>query len=194
MSSVWQDHLLTAMIGLVTVALFLVFGWIIGDLLLKGASHLSWQFFIAEPESAGREGGIAPIIVSTVLILAVALVVALPLGLASAVWLAEYRQGSQRFGQLIRLSLDTLAGVPSIVWGLFGNAFFCVFLGLGFSILSGGKDGLNAEKCKVLKGRTVTLFPDLNGFELWSEKAKEFNFSVSDLLERKATPADKGHG
>ena len=138
MSSVWQDHLFTAMIGLVTVALFLVFGWIIGDLLLKGASHLSWQFFIAEPESAGREGGIAPIIVSTVLILAVALVVALPLGLASAVWLAEYRQGSQRFGQLIRLSLDTLAGVPSIVWGLFGNAFFCVFLGLGFSILSGG--------------------------------------------------------
>jgi hypothetical protein len=57
---------------------------------------------------------------------------------------------------------------------------------------------LNAEKCSILKGRTVTLFPDLNGFEKWSSKAKELShlaiFTVSDLLERKATEAEKKQG
>ncbi len=62
----------------------------------------------------------------------------------------------------------------------------------------GSLSNLNAEKCSILKGRTVTLFPDLNGFEKWSNKAKELshlaNFTVSDLLERKATEAEKKQG
>lgn len=62
-------------------------------------------------------------------------------------------------------------------------------------LASGGKDGLNAEKCSVLKGRSVTLFPDLDGFEKWSAKARELKhiakFNVSDLLERKATEAER---
>jgi hypothetical protein len=65
-------------------------------------------------------------------------------------------------------------------------------------LAAGSKDGLNAEKCSILKGRTVALFPDLNGFEKWSSKAKELshlsNFTVSDLLERKATEAEKKQG
>jgi hypothetical protein len=65
-------------------------------------------------------------------------------------------------------------------------------------IAAGSKDGLNAEKCSTLKGRTVTLFPDLNGFEKWSNKAKELShlatFTVSDLLERKATEAERKQG
>ena len=62
----------------------------------------------------------------------------------------------------------------------------------------GSLTNLNAEKCSILKGRTVTLFPDLNGFEKWSSKAKELshlaNFTVSDLLERKASEAEKKQG
>lgn len=58
----------------------------------------------------------------------------------------------------------------------------------------GSLTNLNAEKCKVLKGRSVTLFPDLNGFEKWSAKAKEFSFTVSDLLERKASEAERKQG
>ena len=62
----------------------------------------------------------------------------------------------------------------------------------------GSLTNLNAEKCSILKGRTITLFPDLNGFEKWSSKAKELshlaNFTVSDLLERKATEAEKKQG
>ncbi|MEN8261198.1 MAG: phosphate ABC transporter permease PstA, partial [Pseudomonadota bacterium] len=87
---------------------------------------------------AGRAGGIGPILVSTLLILGVAIASAVPISLATSVLLAEFISPDSHFGRLTRLSLDVLAGVPSIVFGLFGNAFFSVYLGLGFSILSGG--------------------------------------------------------
>lgn len=61
-------------------------------------------------------------------------------------------------------------------------------------IATAGKDGLNAEKCKVLQGRNVTLWPDLNAFELWSEKGRDFGFVISDLLQRKATEQEKQQG
>ena len=66
------------------------------------------------------------------------MVVAMPIGLGTALFLSEYTQHDRGVGRLIRGSLDVLAGVPSIVFGLFGNALFCQTLGLGFSILSGG--------------------------------------------------------
>ena len=74
----------------------------------------------------------------TALILLVAIITAAPLGLATAMLLSEFTRHDSVFGRLVRRSLDVLAGVPSIVFGLFGNAFFCIYLGLGFSILSGG--------------------------------------------------------
>lgn len=114
------------------------FLWLIGDLLWQGLGGLSWAFLTESIVDAGRAGGIAPIIVSSLLILGVCLVAVIPLGLAAAIWLAEYTRISDRLGILVRRSLDILAGVPSIVFGLFGNAFFCVFLGLGYSIAAGG--------------------------------------------------------
>ncbi len=133
-----SDSLFTVAIWGAAVVVAFAFLWVLGDLVWQGASHLSWDFLVSEPVNAGRAGGIAPILVSTLLILAVALAAAVPLGLGAAVWLAEYTRRGGALGRSIRLSLDVLAGVPSIVFGLFGNAFFCVFLGLGFSILSGG--------------------------------------------------------
>jgi phosphate transport system permease protein len=112
--------------------------WILLDMAWQGVRHLSWEFLTEEPRRSGRAGGISSILVSTTLILAVAIAAAVPIGLGAAVWLAEYAKQSGKTSAWIRLSLDVLAGVPSIVFGLFGNAFFCVFLGLGFSILSGG--------------------------------------------------------
>lgn len=112
--------------------------WVLGDVVIKGVSHLSWSFLIDEPMDAGRTGGIAPILISTLLILTVALGVSVPLGLAVAVWLSDFTPQRRAFAGSTRLTLDVLAGVPSIVYGLFGNAFFSIFLGLGFSILSGG--------------------------------------------------------
>lgn len=112
--------------------------WLLADLLLRGMAHLSWSFLLSEPADAGRNGGIAPILVSTVLILGVAILAAAPIGLATAIWLAEYTRRGNALAHSVRLSLDVLAGVPSIVFGLFGNAFFSIVLGLGFSILAGG--------------------------------------------------------
>lgn len=120
---------------------FLIAGaflWLTGDIVYRGASGVDWSFLISSPRQAGRGGGIAPILVSTLLIITVAIAVAAPLALATAAFLSEFSRGGGRFARWTSLSLDVLAGVPSIVFGLFGNAFFSVWLGLGFSILSGG--------------------------------------------------------
>ncbi|MBS0153818.1 MAG: phosphate ABC transporter permease PstA [Nitrospira sp.] len=120
--------------GLVTSA----FCWLLGDILWHGLNHISWAFLTTSPENAGRRGGIGPILVSTALIVGVCLTVSLPIGIGTAVLLAEFASDQSLFGRMTRRSLDVLAGVPSIVFGLFGNTFFCKTLGLGFSILSGG--------------------------------------------------------
>lgn len=133
-----SDRVFTHAIWGAVLLVVCVFFWLLGDLVWHGMAHLSWQFLVSAPSNAGRAGGIAPILVSTLLILAVAMAAAIPLGLGAAVWLAEYAQHKVALGRTVRLSLDVLAGVPSIVFGLFGNAFFSMFLGLGFSILSGG--------------------------------------------------------
>lgn len=128
----------TILIWSVAIFVTAIFAWILGDIIWHGIGQINWQFLTTAPEKAGREGGIAPILVSTGLILLVCLSVSLPIGIATAILLAEFTKNQSNFGRLIRRSLDVLAGVPSIVFGLFGNAFFAQTLGLGFSILSGG--------------------------------------------------------
>ncbi len=132
------NRLFAALIWGIALLVVTVFLWLISDLVWQGAPKLSWSFLVSEPENSGRAGGIAPMLISTLLILAVALTTAIPLGLATAVWLAEYTLKDDRFSQTVRLSLDVLAGIPSIVFGLFGYAFFSIYLQMGFSILSGG--------------------------------------------------------
>ena len=138
MPSQIMDRLFTYLIWGVVVLLTSAFLWLLGDLVWQGVPHLSWSFLVSEPMNAGRSGGIGPILVSTLMILLVALTAAIPLGLGAAVWLAEYTRHGGTVGHGVRVSLDVLSGVPSIVFGLFGYAFFCVYLGLGYSILSGG--------------------------------------------------------
>ncbi|OLT69384.1 MULTISPECIES: phosphate ABC transporter permease PstA [unclassified Moorena] len=134
----YRDRVLSIIVWFVALSVAASLAIILGHLVWYGSSHLSWEFLTTDPENAGREGGIASILVSTALILGVCLAVALPLGLGTAILLAEFTATNNLFSRLVRRSLDMLAGVPSIVFGLFGNAFFCVTLGLGFSILSGG--------------------------------------------------------
>ncbi len=114
------------------------FLWILGDVLWNGLSGLSLAFLTEAPESSGRAGGITPILVSTALILGVCMIVSLPIGLGTAILLAELTSADGPLGRWVGRSLDVLAAIPSIVFGLFGNALFCNLLGLGFSILSGG--------------------------------------------------------
>ena len=123
-----------------TLALMItaIFIWLLSDVVWQGGRQVDWAFLSQVPEKAGLEGGIAPILVSTGWVLTVCMGTALPLGLGTAILLTEFSQQHPLWNRTIRLSLDILAGVPSIVFGLFGNAFFSKGLGLGFSILSGG--------------------------------------------------------
>ncbi|MEN8664099.1 MAG: phosphate ABC transporter permease PstA [Polycyclovorans sp.] len=113
-------------------------GWLLWDVLGQGLPRLSWAYLSQAPEDAGRAGGIAPMLVSTLLILGVCMAVSLPLGLGAALWLSEVCRAGHPLARALRRLLDVLAATPSIVIGLFGNALFSKALGLGFSILAGG--------------------------------------------------------
>ncbi|MBC8401396.1 MAG: phosphate ABC transporter permease PstA [Candidatus Marinimicrobia bacterium] len=131
-----NENLVYWAIRLVSYSIVLVIGYIIFDIIIKGVSTLSWEFIFDYPRRSGAEGGIFPAIAGTIYLVTVAIIVALPLGMASAIYLTEYaRQG--RFTRSIRLAIVTLAGVPSIVFGLFGLGFFVLFLNFGASILAG---------------------------------------------------------
>lgn len=136
--TVLSSQLISALLWLCAALVTGIFAWILIDILRLGLAHLSLDFLLSEPTRAGRSGGIAPIIVSTLWVLAIALTVALPLGLGSALWLHSFTAGGGRLSRTVRVLLDILAGVPSIVFGLFGAACFCIWMGMGFSILSGG--------------------------------------------------------
>lgn len=110
---------------------------IIAYILIKGIPMLSWQFLTDIPRDMGRSGGIASSIVGTLVVTAVAVIVATPFGIGTAIYLTEYtREG--RITRIIRFSAESLAGIPSIVYGLFGFIFFVIYLKMGWSILSGG--------------------------------------------------------
>lgn len=112
--------------------------WILVDIAVRGMAEVDIAFLVEGVQNAGREGGIGPIILSTGLILSVCLAIAIPLSFGTAIALTERVGEETWFALNVRRSLDVLAGVPSIVFGLFGNAFFAITLGLGYSILSGG--------------------------------------------------------
>ncbi|UCE68057.1 MAG: phosphate ABC transporter permease PstA [Candidatus Zixiibacteriota bacterium] len=130
------DKMLTWAMRGVTYFIILVIGYIIFDIILLGISVISWEFLTGSPRRSGAEGGILPAIVGTFSLVMGTIIVALPLGMASAVYLNEYaRQG--RLTRTIRLAIVTLAGVPSIVFGLFGLGLFVLFFGFGASIIAG---------------------------------------------------------
>ena len=110
--------------------------FICGFLVIKGLPAISWEFLTAAPRQSMTAGGIFPAIVGTVYLCLGALLVALPLGIFAAVYLSEYARPG-RLTSIIRLGINNLAGVPSVVFGLFGLAFFVVWLGWGVSVLSG---------------------------------------------------------
>ncbi|WP_419168263.1 phosphate ABC transporter permease PstA [Halobacteriovorax sp.] len=120
------------------IALIALLFFILGDIILVSIKNFSLSFLLDSPFSGGRKGGILPIIVSTLLILIISLVVVILIGLNSSLYLAEFADQNNRSITIIRKSIEILSAVPSIVFGLFGNAIFSVYFGMGFSILSGG--------------------------------------------------------
>jgi len=111
-------------------------GGIIVFLLIQGAGAISWEFLTEAPRDAMTKGGIFPAIVGTLYLTIGAVLVSLPLGVAAAIYLSEYARDG-RLLQIVRLGIQNLAGVPSVVFGLFGLALFVGFFGMGISMLAG---------------------------------------------------------
>ena len=109
---------------------------IIYFLVAKGWRAITWTFLTQSPTDSMTKGGILPCIVGTLCLSLGAILVAVPIGVASAVYLNEYAPPG-RLVRIIRLGINNLAGVPSVVFGLFGLAFFVVYLKMGVSILAG---------------------------------------------------------
>jgi phosphate transport system permease protein len=117
-------------------ATILVLLFIVAYILVMGLPHISWEFLTQSPRAMGRKGGVLSVVVGTLLVTGMAVAIAGPVGVATAVYLTEYaRQG--RLTSAIRFGADCLAGIPSIIFGLFGFVFFVITLGMGFSIVSG---------------------------------------------------------
>jgi len=113
-----------------------VLAFIISYILWHGLRHITWTFLTEPPQSMGREGGVLPMVVGTLWVTGLAVLIAAPVGVAAAIYLTEYtREG--RMTAIIRFGADCLAGIPSIIFGLFGFVFFVITLGMGFSILAG---------------------------------------------------------
>lgn len=128
-----------AIFGLIWAAALLTLaalGAIVGSVLIEGVPRLSVAFLTQAPSDLGRAGGILPTIISTVALGLFALVIAVPIGVGAAIYLTEYTRPS-RLTRVIRFGVESLAGVPSIIFGLFGFILFVTTLGMGWSMLAG---------------------------------------------------------
>lgn len=122
---------------LTLVALFTVVPivGVIVYILVQGSPAISWEFLSAVPRSGMREGGILPAIIGTFYLTVGTAIFSVPLGIAAAVFLSEYAADNS-WTRLIRLAIINLAGIPSVVYGLFGLGLFVLFLNFGTSILA----------------------------------------------------------
>ena len=135
----WRYFKQTIFFGVVRLSALIITAALIGILtyiFFHGFRAISWDFLTLPPTDSMTSGGIMPAIVGTLYLTIGAISVALPLGVVSAIYLTEYaKQG--RWIRIIRIGVNCLAGVPSVVFGLFGLGFFVVFLKFGSSILAG---------------------------------------------------------
>ncbi|MDR1398967.1 MAG: phosphate ABC transporter permease PstA [Treponema sp.] len=134
-----RSHLLSLVLRLlvmasagITIALII---FLFGYILVKGIPNLSLELFSFEYTS--ENVSLLPALVNTVIITLAALLVSAPVGICAAIWLAEYSRRGSRLILLVRLAAETLAGIPSIIYGLFGMLLFVIFLRWGYSLLAG---------------------------------------------------------
>jgi phosphate transport system permease protein len=124
------------MLRLVAIIAVLPIIAIIAFIIYQGAPALSWEFIFGFPSDGMRSGGIWPAIVGTFFLTLLCTIVVAPLGIGAAVYLSEYAPDN-RWTQTIRIAIINLAGIPSVVYGLFGLGLFVIFFNFGISILAG---------------------------------------------------------
>ncbi len=125
-----------AVLALAAVVVVVPILFVIGAIVLNGLEAISWEFLTAMPRDGMKAGGIFPAIVGTLLLTLGTALVAIPLGVGGAIYLAEYARDTW-LTRTIRLAIVNLAGIPSVVYGLFGLGLFVLFLQFGTSIVAG---------------------------------------------------------
>ena len=128
----WIRFFLVWIAGISTVAILL---YLVGFIVAKGVPHIKPSLFALKYTADNQS--LFPALVTTLIMVGITLVIAVPFGVFTAIYLVEYAKRGSRLVQVIRMTTETLAGIPSIVFGLFGYIFFCDWLGWGKSILAG---------------------------------------------------------
>lgn len=132
----YTQALAISLLVLLTVFTLAILVFIIIFVFSKGLPYVTFDFLFSNPQDMGKAGGIFPTLIGTVILPLIAILIATPLGVGTAVFLTEYTR-ENRITRLIRFGADCLAGIPSIIFGLFGFIFFVTTLEMGWSIISG---------------------------------------------------------
>lgn len=131
-----KEQIAFILIRLFSISVMLFLAFILGYIFKNGWSALSWEFLTEMPRNEMTEGGIYPALIGTLCLMLGSAVISIPTGVITAIYLTEYAK-SPRVVKIIRLGVNNLAGVPSVVFGLFGLSLFVVLLDFGTSILAG---------------------------------------------------------
>jgi len=126
---------------LAVLIILLMLAVIIGNIVIGGTGTISWEFLTHPPEQGMEAGGVFPAIFGTVALVILMVMAVVPIGVLTAVYLQEYTSPTSRITRLIRIAINNLAGVPSIVFGLFGLGFFIAFVGGGLDSFFYPEDG-----------------------------------------------------
>ena len=136
MSRQTTQRIAFVVITLAAVSVILPIVFIVGIVVVEGAPAVSWRFLTAFPEDGMKAGGILPAVVGTVLLTIGTAITSVPIGVGAAIYLSEYA-GESWLTRSIRIAIINLAGIPSVVYGLFGLGLFVLFLRFGASIVAG---------------------------------------------------------
>ncbi|MCG5054059.1 MAG: phosphate ABC transporter permease PstA [Myxococcales bacterium] len=143
--------------GLATLLILTVLFLIVTDVLVHGWPKLSLGFFFESPRQGMTEGGIFPALIGTVALVLLMTVAVVPVGVATAIYLSEYAASSSKFTRAIRVAVNNLAGVPSIVFGLFGLGFFVQFVGPAVDDVFFGGEKIYAQPALIWASLTMAV-------------------------------------
>jgi phosphate transport system permease protein len=136
MSRQTSQRIAFAILSLLAVVVVVPIVLVVVYIVVQGIGAVNWEFLTTFPRSGMKEGGILPAVIGTVLLTFGTAIVSIPLALGASIYLAEYARDNL-LTRAIRLAIINLAGIPSVVYGLFGLGLFVLFLGLGTSIVAG---------------------------------------------------------
>lgn len=131
-----KDFLVKCIVWMASAFTVGILAWILYFVISNGIGHIDWEFLSSAPRRNGLEGGVLPLMVNTVYTILLSVSISAPIGVCSAIYLSEYAKPGKVL-TIIRFATETLAGIPSIIYGLFGYMFFVVGLKMGWSLVSG---------------------------------------------------------